>query len=138
MSIKVMLDEGAKLPTRGHETDAGLDLYSRETVTVYPGEAHVFDTGVHMDIPLGYCGMLVSKSGLNVKSGIVSTGLIDCGYTGSIRAKLYNHGREPYTVHAGDKVTQIVILPVVLHDCKIVDKLGETDRGDNGFGSTGK
>lgn len=138
MSIKVTLDEGAKLPTRGHEMDAGLDLCSRETATVYPGESHVFDTGVHMDIPLGYCGLLVSKSGLNVKSGIVSTGLIDCGYTGSIRAKLYNHGHEPYTVHTGDKVTQIVILPVVLHDCKVVDKLGETDRGDNGFGSTGK
>lgn len=138
MSIKVVLDDGAKLPTRGHEFDAGLDLYSKETAVIYPGESHTFDTGVHMDIPIGYCGLLVSKSGLNVKSGITSTGLIDCGYTGSIRVKLYNNGHELYMVRSGDKISQIVILPVVLHDCKVVDKLGESDRGDNGFGSTGR
>lgn len=138
MSIKVVLDVGAKKPTRAHECDAGLDLYSREQVVIYPGESHIFDTGVHMDIPFGYCGLLVSKSGLNTKHGITSTGLIDCGYTGSIRVKLYNSGHEPYMVSAGDKISQIVIMPVVLHDCKVVDELADTDRGDNGFGSSGK
>jgi dUTP pyrophosphatase len=126
------------MPTRGHEPDGGADLYSPVTETVYPGEAVEIDTGVHMAIPYGYCGLLVSKSGLNVKHGIQSTGLIDSSYTGSIRVKLYNHGHEAYTVHDGDKISQIVILPVVLCGFEQVDSLCDTERGDGGFGSTGR
>jgi dUTP pyrophosphatase len=136
--IPVVLDEGARMPTRGHEPDGGADLYSPVTETVYPGESVEIDTGVHMAIPYGYCGLLVSKSGLNVKHGIQSTGLIDSSYTGSIRVKLYNHGHEAYTVHDGDKISQIVILPVVLCGFEQVDSLCATERGDGGFGSTGR
>jgi dUTP pyrophosphatase len=85
--------------------------------------------------------MLKSKSGLNVKHGIVSEGVIDVGYTGSIRAKLYNHSDKDYVVHKGDKITQLVIMPYVAPDLdgiEVVDELDATDRGDNGFGSSGR
>lgn len=136
--IDAMLDEGAYMPVRAHEPDAGADLFSPVAVTVYPGESVVIDTGVHMAIPYGYCGLLVSKSGLNVKHGILSTGLIDSSYTGSIRVKLYNHGHEAYTVKDGDKISQIVILPVLLCGFSQVETLDETERGTGGFGSTGR
>ena len=82
--------------------------------------------------------MLKSKSGLNVKHGITSEGVIDVGYTGSIKVKLYNNSDKPYTVANGDKISQLVILPIVLPDLEIVTELGKTDRGSNGFGSSGK
>lgn len=104
--IKVKLDGGAIMPTRAHRTDAGLDVYAREGATVPAGGSAIFDTGVHIEIPEGYAGFLKSKSGLNVKHNITSDGVVDCGYTGSIMAKLYNHGKEDYYVHAGDKITQ--------------------------------
>lgn len=136
--LPVVLGEGAYMPVRAHEPDAGADLFSPVEVTVYPGESVVIDTGVHMAIPYGYAGLLVSKSGLNVKHGILSTGLVDAGYTGSIRVKLYNHGHEAYTVSEGDKISQIVILPVMLCGFRQVESLDETERADGGFGSTGK
>lgn len=139
--MKILLDEGAKMPTRAHETDAGLDLYSRETVTIngLRDWCHTFDTGVHIELPHGYYGKIESKSGLNVKHGIVSCGgVIDDGYTGSIAVKLYNLTAEPYTVHTGDKIAQFVIQPYATPELELVDKLSETDRGENGFGSTGR
>lgn len=135
--IPVVLDEGAYMPVRAHEPDAGADLFSPCSVTVYPGESVVIDTGVHMAIPYGYAGFIKSKSGLNVKHGILSEGVVDAGYTGSIRVKLYNHGHEAYTVPEGSKISQIVILPVMLCGFCRAESLGETDRGDGGFGSTG-
>lgn len=136
--LPVVLDGGAYMPVRAHEPDAGADLFSPVAVTVYPGESVVIDTGVHMAIPYGYAGFIKSKSGLNVKHGILSEGVVDAGYTGSIRVKLYNHGHEAYTVKEGDKISQIVILPVLLCGFSQVETLEETERGDGGFGSTGK
>lgn len=136
--LPVVLDEGAYMPVRAHEPDAGADLFSPVTVTVYPGESVVIDTGVHMAIPYGYTGFIKSKSGLNVKHGILSEGVVDAGYTGSIRVKLYNHGHEAFTVEKGNKISQIVILPVVLCGFEQVDSLCATERGDGGFGSTGR
>jgi dUTP pyrophosphatase len=75
---------------------------------------------------------------LNVKRGITSEGVIDVGYTGSIVAKLYNNSDEDYTVNAGDKITQLVILPIITPELELVDSLDDTERGDNGFGSSGK
>lgn len=94
MKVKIMLDEGAKMPTKAHEDDAGFDIYSTMRTWCYPGNSIIIDTGVHVQIPHGYVGMLKSKSGLNVKYGITSEGVIDSGYTGSIVAKLYNFGDE--------------------------------------------
>ena len=136
--MKVMLDPGAKMPTRAHSTDAGLDLYAMDTQIVPSKESAIFDTGVHMELPDGTVGFLKSKSGLNVNYGITSEGVIDVGYTGSIKVKLYNHSGRDYTVKAGDKISQLVILPILTPYLELVDKLEDTERGDGGFGSTGR
>lgn len=137
--MKIILDEGAKMPTRAHADDAGLDLYSRENRIIYPHSSATFDTGVHVEIPQCYVGMIKSKSGLNVKYGLTSEGVLDCGYTGSIRVKLYNHSSEAYTVAAGDKISQLVIMPIIAPELELVEDFDtKTERGENGFGSTGR
>ena len=135
--MKIKLDPGAYIPERAHIADAGLDLRSMETRYVSPGEFESFDTGVHVEIPKGYVGLITSKSGLMAK-GITSRGTIDSGYTGSIKAILFNHGEEGYLVRKGDKITQLVVLPCIIEDVELVSHLEETERGANGFGSTGK
>lgn len=136
--IRVKLDDGAKMPTRAHKEDAGLDLYATETQLVPAKGSTKFDTGVHIELPVGTVGFLKSKSGLNVKHGITSEGVIDAGYTGSITVKLYNNSETDYTVNAGDKISQLVILPIYTPTPVLVDDLEETERGDGGFGSTGR
>lgn len=146
--MRVKIDKGAILPTRAHEADAGLDLYATKDYVIYPySEKYCglypnsvsIDTGVHLEIPLGYFGKIESRSGLNVKNNIVSCGgVVDSGYNGSIVVKLYNLGGTPYTIHKGDKVAQIVIVPCLLPELEVVDKLDDTPRGSNGFGSTDK
>lgn len=96
------------------------------------------DTGVHVQIPEGYCGLLVAKSGLNVNQNLTSTGLIDAGYTGSIQVKLYNHGKKPRLITPHQKISQLVILPCLLCEPVLVNRFEDTERGDNGFGSSGK
>ena len=103
------------------------------------GGSSVIRTRVHIQLPKHTAGLLVSKSGLNVAFGITSTGLIDEGYTGEIVVKLYNHSDTSHYVARGDKVSQLVVIPVLYEDVEIVDDLdGGTERGDNGFGSTGR
>lgn len=154
--MKIMLDEGAKMPTRAHPWDAGLDLYTPVDVVVdkssaavngydgwYSGSVYIgcetIDTGVHVQIPEGYVGFIKSKSGLNVKHGLTADhGVIDAHYTGSICVKLYNHTSAPYKFKAGDKIAQLVIVPCLLPELELVDSLEETDRGNAGFGSTGR
>lgn len=136
--MEIMLDEGAYMPSRGHKTDAGLDLRTPKAVTVPAYGSVTVDTGAHVALPHGCAGLLVSKSGLNVKYDITSTGLIDEGYTGSIVVKIYNHGGEDYAFEAGDKVTQLVVLPVVCEPLELVAAFNRTERGGNGFGSTGR
>ena len=136
--MKIMLDEGAKMPTRAHPWDAGLDLYAMEDGYVRCNNSHTFDTGVHVEIPEGCVGFIKSKSGLMVNHGILTDGTIDCGYTGSIKVKLFNHGTSKYEVKNGDKIAQLVIQPCMLPPLELVDELEETDRGAGGFGSTGK
>ena len=136
--MKIKLDAGAKMPTRAHSTDAGLDLYAREKQVVPAKESATFDTGVHVELPEGTAGFVMSKSGLNVKHGLTSEGVIDVGYTGSICVKLYNNSGYDYTVNAGDKISQLVIVPILTPDLELVTELESTDRGNNGFGSSGK
>ena len=146
--MKIMLDKGAKMPTRAHTWDAGLDLYTPMDVMIPACAAYAsdfvcvgsetIDTGVHIAIPEGYAGFIKSKSGLNVNYGLTAEGVIDAHYTGSIRVKIYNHTANPYLFQAGDKIAQLVILPVAITDLEQVDSLEETDRGDCGFGSTGR
>jgi len=135
--VKIKLDEGAFAPTRAHHTDAGLDLYSREDKIIPAGDSACFDTGVHIELPSGCCAMLVSKSGLNVRKDITSTGLIDEGYSGSIVVKLYNHGSKEIQIFKGDKISQLVVFPVRYEPVEIAENIRAGERGDAGFGSTG-
>lgn len=136
--MKITLDDGAKMPTRAHEWDAGLDLYAMEGGNICCCNKRIFDTGVHVQIPEGYVGFIKSKSGLMCKRSIVTDGTIDAHYTGSIKVCLFNHGSRSYEVKAGDKIAQLVIVPCPLPELELVDNLDQTDRGDNGFGSTGR
>lgn len=156
MTIKVKLDEGAILPTKAHEADAGYDIYAREDLHLPRCKVEFLnvgkgvlrartsigcvshDTGVHIEIPEGYVGFLKSKSGLNVNHGLTSEGVIDSGYTGSIVVKLYNNTSDNYLVKKGDKISQLVILPIASPTLEIVEELKETERGTGGFGSTGR
>lgn len=126
------------MPTRAHPTDGGLDLYSPVRVVVRANDWESIDTGVHVEIPEGYVGLITSKSGLMAKEGITSRGTIDCGYTGSIRAVLFNHRKKDYIVEKGQKITQLVLLPIITPVLEVVDSLDDTERGDGGFGSSGK
>lgn len=141
--IKVVLDEGSYMPERAHEDDAGYDIRTPKRVVVPPAHEQgagsvVIDTGVHIAIPKGHVGLLKSKSGLNVKHGLSGEGVIDSGYTGSIQVKLYNHTAKPYVFQQGDKIIQLVIVPVVQDELKNVAALDNTERMMNGFGSTGR
>lgn len=136
--MKVVLDTGAKMPTRAHEWDAGLDLYSIHDGYIRCNTNRTFDTGVHVQIPEGCVGFIKSKSGLMVNHGITTDGTIDAHYTGPIKVCLTNHGGSKYEVKAGDKIAQLVIVPCMLPELELVDSLEETDRGENGFGSTGR
>lgn len=137
--MKIKIDEGAYMPVRAHDTDAGMDLMTPIPFVVEPHSSVTVDTGVHIELPPNTVGMLKSKSGLNVKHGITSEGVIDVGYTGSIVAKLYNHGDEPVIFVAGNKITQLVIMPIIIPDkLEVVESLEDTERGDKGFGSSGK
>ena len=156
--MKIKLSDGAKMPTRAHSYDGGLDIYipidavvpATQAELIYDPLGHGFprtktnigsatiDTGVHVQIPEGCVGFVKSKSGLNVKHGLTADGVIDSHYTGSICVKLYNHTDTDYHFKAGDKIAQLVILPCVLLPLEEVDSLEDTDRGENGFGSTGR
>lgn len=137
-SFFVKLDGGAILPRRAHAADAGFDLYSPVANMIPARGSAIIDTGVHVAIPNGYAGLIVSKSGLNVNHGIVSDGLIDSGYTGSILVKLYNLTDTSYLITAGDKISQIVFIPIAQPELCVVDTLNDTERGAGGFGSTGR
>lgn len=136
--MRVKLDKGAYMPTRAHKTDAGLDLYSPVNTTIYPDDSVCIDTGVHIEIPEGYVGDIKSKSGLMVNEDIVTDGTVDCGYTGSIRVKLFNHGFTETRIVKGQKIAQLVIKKIITPELELVDELGTSERGDAGFGSTGR
>ena len=150
--VKVQWDEGADrslpLPTyessgaAGADIRANLRMADREVgFTLDPGHRAVVPTGIRVEIPAGYEIQIRPRSGLAVKFGITvpnSPGTIDSDFRGSLGVALINHGTEPYTVHHGDRIAQIVVAPVVQAGFEVVDKLGETKRGIGGFGSTGR
>lgn len=136
--MKIKLDKGAFVPVRAHDTDAGADLRSPIETVIPARGSRVIDTGVHIQLPHGYVGMLKSKSGLNVRNGITSEGVIDEGYTGAIKVKLYNNSDEYHAIERGDKITQLVIMPCAYVGFERVEELEDSERGCGGFGSTGK
>ena len=136
--MKIKLDEGAVMPVRSHPWDGGLDLFSLEDGYIRCNQYRTFNTGVHVEIPEGYVGFVKSRSGLMVNHGITTDGVIDAHSTGPIKVCLFNHGGSKYEVKKGDKIAQLVILPCVLPELESVTNLESTDRGDGGFGSTGR
>lgn len=139
-NMKIILDVGAYLPTYAHDADAGMDLRTPVAFIVPAHGSYTVDTGVHIQIPVGQVGFIKSKSGLNVKGGLTATGVVDSGFSGSIRVKLYNHSDEDYMFSRGDKITQLVLLYIAKPEngFEVVDHFEETERGNNGFGSTGR
>ena len=137
--LKVFYEDWAWEMVKAHNSDAGFDLRTPYVFTIAPMSYWVVNTGIHIEIPKGYAGLIVSKSGLNVKHGIQSTGLIDSGYAGCIVVKLYNFSMDEYHFKAGDKITQLMILPIFTGKIKKIKTLNvDTERGTNGFGSSGK
>ena len=133
--MRVVVDNEA-MPVRAHKEDAGLDLLATKGGWIWPKSRKVFGTGVHAEIPQGYVGMLTSKSGLMLK-GITSRGTIDCGYTGEIRAVLFNHSWMPVRIKKGQKITQLVLMRIAYPTLEFVDTLSETERAGGGDGRSG-
>lgn len=136
--MKIKLDEGAIMPTRAHDTDAGLDIYTPTRIVLRARTSETVDTGVHVEIPSGYVGLLKSKSGLMRWDGITSEGTIDAGYSGSIHVTLFNQGDRFIVFRPGEKISQLVVVPCLIEEPELVDQIASGDRGENGFGSTGK
>jgi len=112
-----------------------------EPVTVMPGEAYLVHTGLAMEIPAGYAGLIFARSGLAVKQGLAPSnkvGVIDADYRGEIMVSLYNHSKEMRQISPGERIAQIVITPFLAAQWEEVQELQETQRGAGGFGSTGK
>jgi dUTP pyrophosphatase len=141
MKMKIKrLSETAELPRYSHLSDAGADLYADETVVLWPGKRRLVSTGIAVEIPLGYVGLVHPRSGLAVKHGISivnAPGTIDSGYRGEIMVNMINFGDSAVNIKPGDRIAQLLIQAVEYVDFEEVDELSETDRGANGHGSTG-
>ncbi len=144
VTVKVKkLDPRAQLPARGSDLAAGADLRAcmDGDVTIGPGETVFIHTGIAAEIPPGYAGLVFARSGLASKSGLApanKVGVVDSDYRGEFMVALHNHSREAVTVQPGQRVAQLVIVPVAVSDFVEVQELTETQRGSGGFGSTGK
>lgn len=137
--IRVQLDRGAKKPTRAHEYDAGLDIYMPEDMPETWFDRQVtINTGVHIEIPEGYTGLIKSRSGLNIRQDLVCEGVIDAGYTGAVVVKLYNHSNELRCIKPCEKIAQIVIVPCLTEEVEVVEQICGGARGEHGFGSSGR
>lgn len=138
MNIKVKLSPMAFLPERAHDTDAGADIRTPEGFTLKAHGSEIVATGVHVQLPQGTVGMLKSKSGLNIRYGIISEGVIDEGFSGEIMVKLYNLSDSDYTFQRGDKITQLVVMPVHYVSYEQAHEIEGGTRGEAGYGSTGR
>ena len=137
------LNDNAVIPTYGSEFSAGADLYALadEPIVIAPRETVLVHTGVAMEIPSGYVGLVFARSGLATKRALApanKVGVIDSDYRGEIMVALHNHGSEPKTVENGERIAQIVLVPYISADFNEVDELSDTVRGEGGFGSTGR
>ena len=136
------LHPDAKLPTYGSLEAAGADLYAclEQPVTIEPGASGWIPTGIAMEIPRGYAGLIYARSGLACKKGLApanKVGVIDSDYRGQVVVVLHNHGSEPQTVEQGERIAQLVITPVLTPAYEEVKELSSSQRGAGGFGSTG-
>ena len=136
--MRVKLDNGAIAPTRAHTTDAGLDLYAMHDGIVRAGQSATFHTGTHVELPENTAGVLLPKSGLMTKHDIITFGVVDQPYRGEIMVHMFNCGDVDYNVKAGDKVSQMLVIPVLYECVELVDELSDSERGAHGFGSSGR
>ena len=135
------LDPELPLPARAHPGDAGVDLYAAEAVALAPGERATVPTGVAVAIPEGYAGLVAPRSGLAQRHGlgiVNAPGVVDAGYRGEIRVLLVNHGSEPVSLARGERIAQLLVIPVSTVGVVEVYQLPPSERGAGGFGSTGR
>ncbi len=142
VTVKFIMEEGCAdlRPAKAHEDDAAYDLRSRVDVTLPPGKVTLVPTGLRMELPVGYEAQVRPRSGLALKHSIGvlnSPGTIDAGYRGEVSSILFNFGDEPFTVHRGDRISQMVIAALTEVRMVEAENLSETVRGAGGFGSTG-
>lgn len=144
LEIKIKkINEMAKLPTYGTSYSAGADLYAllEENVEINPGETYLVHTGIAIEIPDGYVGLVFARSGLATKQGLAPSnkvGVIDSDYRGEIMVSLYNHSNEVRKIEPDERIAQLVIVPYITASWNLVDELTDTERAKGGFGSTGK
>ncbi len=140
MFLKIKkIDPDAIVPSYAHPGDAGMDIYANETVVINPGESVKVKTGIAMEIPDGYVGLMWDRSGMSTKYKIKSLGgVIDSGYRGEILVGLINLSDSTYTIEKGHKVAQMLVQKVERVEVDEVEEITESSRGEGGFGSTGK
>lgn len=137
------LNKNAKLPAYGSEYAAGADLYAclDMPAVIAPGRTKVIPTGIALELPVGYAGLIYARSGLATKQGLApanKVGVVDCDYRGEVMVALHNHSGEARTVNSGDRIAQLVITPYITAVFEEKKELSPTARGAGGFGSTGK
>lgn len=138
LKIKKLVED-AKIPTYAHTGDAGLDFFAYQTVTIKPGESHSIKTGIAVEIPESYVGLVWDKSGLSMNHGLkVLGGVIDSSFRGEVVMSLFNLSQKEYTLEKGQKIAQMIIQKFEEVIVNEVEELSETSRGEEGFGSTGK
>lgn len=139
MQIKIKkLKDNAKLPTYAHAGDVGMDLFSTEKIKIKKGEQVIIWHGFALEFPQGYGAFVFDKSS-TAKNGLKTLGgVFDAGYRGEYNTQIINLSKKTYTIETGDKVAQLIILPVKIPKLKIVKNLSKTSRGDGRFGSTGR
>ena len=138
-----LLNGQAKIPTYGSAEAAGADLYAciDKAVSIAPGESAWIPTGVAMELPMGYAGLVYARSSMGVKRGLApanKVGVIDSDYRGEIKVVLYNHSNQTQCIEPNERIAQLLITPVITPGFRVVEELQETERSGNGFGSTGK
>lgn len=143
VNIKCTAEQGAVLPVYKTEGAAGADIcaFLSESIVIKKGESAMIPTGLRFEIPLGYEVQVRPRSGLAAKNGVTvlnTPGTIDSDYRGEVKVILINLGKEDFTVNNGDRIAQIIASPVIQADFTLTQSLSETERGEGGFGSTGK
>jgi dUTP pyrophosphatase len=134
------IDPDLPLPRQAHPGDGGVDLYSRETLSLAPGERRLVPTGIAIAVPAGHAGLVTPRSGLAARFGIGianTPGVVDSGYRGELAVALINHGSATVEIKRGDRIAQLVVVPVVELEFEVVEELAPSERGADGFGSTG-
>lgn len=141
IELPIQLEEGAQVPTYAHDSDAAADMYAMEDVTIPAHSTGTpVKTGVHIQLPEGWVAFILPRSSIGAKTPLRlsnSAGVIDSGYRGEVRALYDNIGDEPYQIHKGDRIAQMLVMPSYRFKANVVDSLEDSDRGEAGFGSTG-